>query len=178
MQIHVGKCPGELASAFTYILAETCGSEPPDGMPVFENGIQDFAWTSARFPPSNRDRSENIVWLWTYTLMLISIDPDVSCLREVDRQLSKRTVFKMANDLGHYLLTITSRDGVGEISDGIESTQKTIQRTCLCIYTVGQLHAIGAGKEDLISSTNLETLPLSADCTALVSGPTAFLASK
>jgi hypothetical protein len=178
VQSYVDKCPQEMALAFTRVLAVVCGTRTPDGASPSEARIRELAWTNARLPSSTRNVSENVVWLWIYTLMLITIDADIARLRGLDDHLSKRTILRMAIDLGQYLLSAVGQDGFQEPSDVCELTINTIQRTRICITTLARLHAISAGREESIGTTGSEGIGLSADYRALLSDSTAFLASK
>lgn len=177
MQNHVSKCPQELASAFTYVLAVACASKPPDGAFASDSEIEDYAWTSARFLPLNRHVSENIVWLWMYSFMIIDTNADITRLRGSEKQLSKRTILKMAIDLGQYLLAAVKQDEV-ETADDVDSLQNIVQRTWACINILAQLHAIGTGTEDAISSSYLESLALPGESRVLLAEPTAFLSGE
>ena len=175
MQSHISKCSRELASAFTYVLAVACGSKPPDGHYASDSEVEDYAWANARVLPLNRHISENIVWLWLYTFMVVNVNADVSRVRGNQKQLSRRTIIKMAIDLGQHLLAAIKQDEVAESSDSHDPTQSIIQRTCSCISVFAQLDAIGTGTEDLVTSSDWQHLSSIAELRAILPEPAAFL---
>jgi hypothetical protein len=178
VQNHASKCPQELASAFTYVLAVACGSKPPDGACASDSEIDDYAWFGARVLPLNRHISENIVWLWMYTFMIINANADVARLRGTRKQLSMRTILKMAIDLGQYLLRVVKQDEDEEAAEKVDSIQNIVQRTWACITILAQLHAIGTGTEEGISTGDYESLELLGESRMLLSEPTAFLSGE
>jgi hypothetical protein len=177
VQGYVGKCPAELASAFTFVLAVVCGSKPPDGIHDSEVELERYAWMQARIPPSTRSISENVVWLWVYSLMVVSTTPDLTRLRGSEKQLSSRTVLKMAIDLGQYLLAETKQHGVEDSHDLLDSTRNVVRRTWSCIKVFAHLHAIGTGTEASPSSSDKEYLRV-PECRTFMSEPSAFHAGK
>ncbi len=178
MQSHVSKCSRELASAFTYVLAVACGSKPPDGHYASDSEVEDYAWTNARVLPLNRHISENIVWLWLYTFMVVNVTTDVSRLRGNQKQLSRRTILKMAIDLGQHMLAAIKQDEVAESSDSHDPPRNIIQRTCSCISILAQLDAIGTGTEDPVSSSDWQWFLSTAELRAILSEPAAFLSGR
>jgi hypothetical protein len=178
VQNHVSKCQPELASAFTYVLAEACGSKPPDGVHASDSEFEDYVWMGARILPSNRNVSENIVWLWVYAFKLINTNADIARLQGVGKQLSKRTILKMAIDLGKYLLTAVEQDEGREMDDSLDSPPDTVRRTWSCINILAQLHAVASGTEDLISSSDSKSLILPAECRTLLPEPVALLSGE
>lgn len=178
VQSHVRKCPQELASAFTYVLAVACGSQPPAGVYASEYEFEDYAWTHARVLPLRRHISENVVWLWVYTLMTINSNADISRLGGTVKHLSKRTVLKLAIDLGQYLLAAVEQDEIEEADDGLDSTQNIVRRTWTCIITLAQLHAIGTATEDPMGASASKIKVLPAECKTLLSKPAASIAGE
>ena len=178
MQSHVSKCPPKLASIFTSVLALACGFKLPEEDLTPESELDDYAWASARVLPRDRILSENIVWLWVYTFMLVNSDANIPCLRGGPKKLSKPTVLKMAIDLGKELLAAVQQDVMEQTGDGLDPPQNIVWRTWNCISIIAQLHAIGTGTEDLMTSSNSKSLSLPSDSRNLLSEPTAFLAGE
>lgn len=178
VQHHIVKCPRKLASAFTYVLAAACGSKPPEEDYVSHAEFEDYAWANARNLPSSRDISENIVWLWVYTFMLIDADADITRLRGREKKLSKLTILRVTRDLGRYLLMAVQQGDIEEVDDCLDSTQNVVRRTCSCIGILAQLHAIGTGTGDTIDSKDLQPDALPAECRTLLSEATTFLAGE
>ena len=178
MHKHVSKCPQKLASAFEHVLAVACGHKPPDRPYASDSKLEDYAWMNARVLPSNRHISENIVWLWVCTFMIINANDDIARLRGNERQLSKRTILKMAIDLGQYMLVTVEASDIDETDDSLDSTQNIVRRTWICISILAQLHAIGTGTEDPISLSDSKGLALPARCRTLLSEPAASLAGE
>lgn len=178
MQYHVSRCPQQLASAFTHVLGVICGCKPSDVAYVSVTELEDYAWANARILPTNREFSENIVWLWVYAFMLINADTDIARLRGIGSQLSKQTILKLAIDLGQYFLSDVRHGEPEETHDGIHSTRSLVQRTWSCINIYAQLHAIGTGTEDWISTDNSKRLSPQPDIRSLLSESTAFLAGE
>jgi hypothetical protein len=178
VQSHVSKCPLKLASVFTSVLALACGSKLPGDETFSESDLDDYAWENARVLPLNRNPSENIVWLWVYTFMLINTDANISCLRGIQKSLCKRTVLKMAIDLGKDMLSTVQQDVMDQTDDGLDPPQNTVWRTWTCISIIAQLHAIGTGTVDPISSNDLKDLSPPTDSRNLLSEATAFLAGE
>lgn len=176
VQNHVNRCRQEVASAFTYVLAMACGSRHSDEID-FE--VEDYAWMNARVLPANRNVSENIVWLWVYTFMIINSNADIARLRGSEKQLSKRTILKTAIDLGQYLLVVvTKKDEPQMIDKDPDCTQNIVRRTWICINSLAQLHAIGTGLDDITGLSHSEDLALATDCRTLLSEPTLLLAGE
>lgn len=178
MQLHVSNCSQELAGAFTYVLAVACGSRPPNDVYVSDSEVEDYAWMNARILPPNRNFSENIVWLWLYTFMIINSSADIARLRGFEKQLSQQTMLKMAVDLGQYLLASTKQEDLDQTDESLASTQNIVRRTWICINTLAQLHAIGTGTENVISSRDSESFASAADCRMLLSEPASTLAGE
>ena len=178
MQRHVSNCPPRLASVFTSVLALACGSRLLGEESISESALDDYAWENARVLPLDRNESENIVWLWAYTFMLINTDANITRLQGFHKKLSKRTILKMAIDLGKDLLLAAQRDMMGQTDDGLDPPQNILWRTWNCISIIAQLHAIGTGTEDPISSNDSKELSLPTESRNLLSEPTAFLAGE
>lgn len=178
MQSHVIKSPPKLASIFTSVLAFACGSKLPGEEFIPESELDDYAWANARVLPLSRSLSENIVWLWVYTFMLVNTDANILCLRGIPKKLSKPTVLKMAIDLGKELLLAVQQDVLEQTGDGLDPPQNIVWRTWHCISVIAQLHAVGTGTEDQVSSNDLKSLSLPTDSRNLLSEPTTFLAGE
>jgi len=172
---HASKCPKELASAFTHVLTVACGSKPPDGACASETEVDDCAWFAARVLPLTRHISENLVLLWMYTFMLINANADVARLRGNRKLLSKRTILKMAIDLGQYLLRMVKHDEFEDVAEGVDSIKDAVLRTWACINILAQLHALGSGAEEGVNTSGYESLALPEESRLLLSEPTAFL---
>jgi hypothetical protein len=175
VQKHVVKCSSKLASAFSRTMAIACGQKPPDGAFNSNADLEDYAWDNARILPANRNLSENIVWLWIYTFMIIIADADIARIRGRESGLPKPTLLKIATDLGRYLLASVTDNGSQEKEDGLDPVHNIMQRTWHCIVVLAQLHAIGTATAELITSTDSESLLPPAESRSLVSEPIAFL---
>ena len=160
------------------MLGVTCGCKLSETSHSSVANFEDYAWAKARVLPTNRRFSENLVWLWVYSFMLINVDADIACLRGSERQLPKQTILKMAVDLGQYLLSDVGQAEIEETSDGNHSPRSLVHQAWGCINIFAQLHAIGTGTEDLISNGDSKRLSLQADLGPSFSSVTAFLAGK
>ncbi len=175
VQNHVSKCSPKLASAFTYALAVACGSKPSDEHYASDTEFDEYAWMNARVSPLNRSVSENIVWLWVYTFMIVNSNADIARLRGIEKQVSKRTILKMAIDLGQYLLEGLEQNEIEQTDGSLDPTRSIVRRTWRCMSIFAQLHAIGTGTEDLSCSSESKSLASPAECRALLSESAAFL---
>ena len=110
--------------------------------------------------------------------MLINADGDIVCLRGFGKKLSKRTILKMAIDLGQDLLSATHRDVIEQTEDGLDPPQNIVRRSWNCIIIISQLHTISTGGEHQISSNDSKALSSPTDTRNLLSEPTALLAGE
>lgn len=160
------------------MLAVASGAERPDGTYNSDSELEKYVWLNARTLPLNRRTSENVVWLWLYTLMAVNSDADITRLRGTEKQLPKGIVLKMAIDLGQYLLSVVENDDGERNPDSLDSTRNMVQRSWSCINILAQLHAIGTGTGDSISPSDADNVTLPLEWRELLSDSTAFLAGE